>query len=90
MSSGGEVRIQFDGGDQLGELGRFLQELEGSIELRERWRTGPGRIGVIESSELTVETQLFVKSNPDPVKVRTRLQAETGPGNQTWICVWIR
>jgi hypothetical protein len=88
VSSSAESPVQFTGGDQLGELGRFLQELHGSIEMRAQWRDN--RDVLIETVELTVETRTFLKSNPDPTQVRARLQAEVGPGNQTWICIWIR
>lgn len=88
MSSGADSPIQFRGGNQLGELGRFLEQLHGSVEMRAQWRED--RNGVIESFELTVETQVFLKSNPGPAQVRARLQAEAGSGNVVWICVWIR
>ena len=88
MSSSADSPLQFTGGAQLGELGRFLQQLHGSVEMRVRWQED--RTGLIETVELTVETRTFLHSNPDPSQVRARLQAETGPGNQHWICVWIR
>jgi hypothetical protein len=88
VSSNGESLVQFTGGE-LGELGRFLQQLHGSIDMRARW-LGADRNGFIDTLPLTEGTRTFLKSNPDPTQVRARLVAEAGPGSQVWICVWIR
>ena len=89
MSSGGtSTSIEFTGGSQLGELGQFLVRLHQDSSLQAQWVAN--RSAVIDSSGLSQSTKDFLHGNPDVSQVQQRLQGETGPGNQKWICIWIR
>jgi len=90
VSSGAAATpIEFTGGSQLGELGQFLVRLHQDATLQAQW-CSPNRGAVIDGSGLSQSTKDFLHGNPDVSQVQQRLQQETGPGNQTWICIWIR